>query len=145
MLRSVRFVLTQYGYFGKEESDDKTQILSTFLSSEVGSSCIEFFLDCARNPNFHSGHGNATFFQKKNDIFSVGDLYSRELEATEDLDGEELETDGYLYGGEHQTTFDLPVDQFIKLIETWDVLTKQKVKEIFITWDGENISVEGRD
>ena len=112
-------------YFASESSCREAGILGAFLGADLRCTQNTWFTDWIDGGKLYGICSNATTVEltDEGDIIEIRDLLDEEAGAV----------------------FRMPKDQYIKMVHAWQELCKKKPKEIIVTWDGKEISVEGRD
>jgi hypothetical protein len=113
-------------YSYKGASNTKMGILGLFLIDDVGCSSIGTYLDWALNdPLDMTIRGNCTYLEKSKDLVVLRDLYS-ELQKP--------------------TQVKITCQQFVQLLDDWqEKVCKRKPKEVTITYDGNQFTIETSD
>lgn len=124
MKQVVRFVLGEYGYRRKGKTSDGMILLSMFLTTDyIVFRKFNFIEGWLKNPDQYYISGNMTYSEKKNGIISIGDLFEKEPIVK----------------------FNLSIDKFFKLLRDWEEVAKKHCKEIIITKEGDEVTVEGEN
>lgn len=100
-------------------------ILGLFLSSDVGSDALNWikWINETKQPFTSS---NASWLEIEDNLIYIGDLCMEEKED--------------------EPCFSISKEKFIKMLEDWDAITKQKPNQIFLTIDDDgNIKFEAKN
>jgi len=120
----VRFSKWEELYLCKKASDRETSILGLLLATDVGFRTDNFFTAWLDDPTLTGVSSNATMVDlEEGDIIEIRDMLDDETGPV----------------------FRIPKDQYLKMMGLWKFLCKVKPKEITVTWDGKEITVEGRN
>jgi len=122
----VRFSKWEDHYSIKDYRGDEYGILGIFFIDDVSCSTImyNFFTEWLDKPNINRVGGNIiTVDLEENDIIEIRNVLDEEAGPA----------------------FRIPKDQYLKMMGLWKDLCKVKPKEITVTWDGKEITVEGKN
>jgi hypothetical protein len=127
----VALVYNGHSYCYNGGNDLAIAILGCFLSSDVGCTLSEnglllsSFGRWALEEGWRGASGNITMVEKENDYIYLSDLYSEERKPTE---------------------LKMMVQQFVQLLDDWrEKVCKRKPKEVTITYDGNQFTIETSD
>ena len=119
---SVKIPRNEGGDFDFPQSDNQQMwILGHFLSSDVGCYWPSFKKFALENL-FNECSGNCTNLEKKEDYILISDQFSEQPDGGPFLK--------------------VPKQEFIRLLDEWEKICKQKPQEILITFDGERFTIE---
>jgi len=114
-------------YSAKTSQGDTIYLLNRFLDDQITfltKDKIEFYIKWCKDPSSdHIGTGNISFIEKEDDTILIGSELSDQPD----------------WG----PFFKLPVDQFIKLLTTWQQLVEKEAQKITITDQDGQITIEG--
>ena len=99
-------------------------LIGTFFATEIRCAQDTYFTEWMGDPDAWGAGGN---------LITVDAIKDGAVEIRNILDEE--------WG----PAFIMPKEQYRKMVLEWQELCKQKPKEIIITWDGKEITVEGRN
>jgi len=111
-------------YDCEKANSREMQILGMFLISEVGCPPNTTFMEVGVNPKIRGIEGQAASIEIVGDVAEMRDVWEDE---------------------ETGPVFRIPKDQYLKMMGLWKDLYKVKPKEITVTWDGKEITVEGKN
>jgi len=120
MKEFVLFSLNFDQYYCKKFSSDAMSILEMFIAEDYYLYGHKFLIDWANDPKQDSTNATITYLVKEDGVVSIGDLYEKE-----------------------PFFFELPIEKFIKLLNNWKRVTKQKPKRIIISRENDTVIVEG--
>jgi len=110
-------------YSCKKSSSHKIGILGLLLSTDIGCRTDRFFTEWLDDPDAWGAGSNAT---------TVDGMKDGTVEIRDVLDDDE------------GPAFVMQKEQYRKMVVEWQELCKQRPREIIITWDGKEVTVEGK-
>ena len=124
MQKLIKFEWNGRRYWPQKKSHPKMDLIGILFSTDIGCPADRFFIDWLDNPNSWGAGGNATTV----DLLKNGTVEIRDV-----LDKEQ------------GPVFVMPKEEYRKMVLEWQELCKHRPREIIITWDGKEVTVEGRN
>ena len=121
----ARFTQLKERYYCKKANSCEMQILGSLFTTDVGCPPELQFMELGFKPEDDYISGQAVTIDLEENVVEIRD-----------------ESD---YDWETDPVFRMPIEQYRKMMSLWKDLCKIKPKEIIITWDGKEITVEGRN
>ena len=98
--------------------------LASLIGTDVRNHGVRYSLQCTEADGVET-NADATFIETHDGIMTVGDLLDKHDKSV--------------------PKFSLPREQFRNLLLAWEAAVRNKPKEIIITKDGDNVTLETRD
>jgi len=121
----IRFQFKRSNYYSVEVVGKSIGLLAMFLGTEIRKRVDTSFTDWLDESNIQGIQGNQAII----DLLDNGIIEIRDILDDGDFD---------------DPVFLMPKEEYRKMVLQWQEIVKQRPKEIIVTWDGKEISVEGR-
>jgi len=109
----------------KSASSNTFEIIGMFLTTDYYVYGLSFLIEWINDPMQDGTNANITYLEKKDKTISLGDLLWEK--------------------GMPFVELKFSIDSFIKFLNDWEKIQKQKPKEIVITKNGDEIKIEGKN